>query len=205
MMLKVSLRHLLPLATLLCLAPLAQAQYKVVGPDGKVTYTDQPPADPKAKVQAIATPGAGAVPTASLPVGLRGPASRYPVVLYAARGCQPCDAGRGLLVQRGIPFSEKRVETPADIEALQRMSGSRALPLLTIGTQQVRSLSTAEWNGYLDAAGYPQESQLPANYQRPASTPLTTPPAAAAPAPVSSPDAAPPPAPAPATGPNIRF
>ena len=36
-------RRLLALAALLLAAPLALAQFKVVGPDGKVTYTDRRP------------------------------------------------------------------------------------------------------------------------------------------------------------------
>jgi hypothetical protein len=60
--------------------------------------------------------------------GLRQPASRYPVTLYAAKNCPPCDVGRDLLVQRGIPFAEKRVDTHADLEAYVKFSGGRTLP-----------------------------------------------------------------------------
>jgi hypothetical protein len=37
----------------------------------------------------------------------------------------------------------------------------------------MRGLSSDVWTSYLDAAGYPRESRLPANYQYPASAPLT--------------------------------
>ncbi len=195
----------------LLLATSAHALYKVVGPDGKVTYTDQPPAAEPAN--RLAAPAAGNAPSsASLPPGLRLPASRYPVTLYAARNCPPCDAGRNLLVQRGIPFSEKRVESAADIAALAQMTGGRRqLPLLTVGSQQVRSLSTAEWQATLDAAGYPATSQLPASYRRPDVTPLTSgasdapanPPAA--PAPVEPVETAPTPPTRQPGQPDIRF
>jgi glutaredoxin len=50
------------------------------------------------------------------------------VTLYAAKNCPPCDVGRDLLVQRGIPFAEKRVDTQPDLEAYVKFSGGRTLP-----------------------------------------------------------------------------
>ena len=63
---------------------------------------------------------------------------------------------------RGIPFDERTVKSNEDVEALQRLSGQASLPLLTIGTQQLKGFSDAEWSQYLDAAGYPKSVQLPA-------------------------------------------
>jgi hypothetical protein len=64
------------------------------------------------------------------------------------------------------------VTTNEDIEALQRIGNTDSLPFATIGTQQLKGFSETEWSQYLDAAGYPQTSQLPANYRRPPATPL---------------------------------
>jgi glutaredoxin len=161
------------------LALAASAQYKVIGPDGKVTYTDQPPAEGTAKVQTLRVGGGGepsgnGINAALLPPGLRIPATRYPVTLYTAGGCGPCDSGRALLTQRGIPFVEKRAETGDDLAALAKLTGgSRALPLLVVGSQQVRSLSTSEWQATLDAAGYPSTSLLPPSFKRPAPTSIS--------------------------------
>lgn len=195
------------LLTLACLP--AQAVYKVVGPDGKVTYTDTPPQTGNAQVKPMATGsgGGGAPDLANLPFEVRQAATRYPVTLYANANCRPCDAGRQVLQQRGVPFAEKRVnDTPTDIAALQRLAGTNRLPVLTIGQQQVKGLAPADWHGYLDAAGYPREAKLPASYRAPAPTAFVTPaepaPAAASEAPAAT--AAEPPARA-ASGPNIRF
>jgi glutaredoxin len=192
-------------ATALALALPAHAVYKVVGPDGKVTYTDTPPpAGSNAKVQPMAVGGAGAPSLAGLPAELQQVAGRFPVTLYASANCRPCDNGRRLLQQRGVPFAEKQVgANAADNTALRSLTGNGELPVLTIGQQQIKGLQPSEWHSYLDAAGYPKESKLPASYRAPAATPLTTPaeaPAAAEPAPSAEP------APArPASGPNIRF
>jgi hypothetical protein len=195
---------------LLAAASPAQALYKVVGPDGKVTYTDRPPVE-STKVQPL---GASGAPDASesLPFELRQIASRYPVTLYTTGNCQACDAGRVQLRQRGVPYSEKTVSTPEDVEAYTKLSGSSDLPLLQIGLQQLRGYSPGEWSSYLDAAGYPKQSSLPNTYQYAAASPLVAPkptPApqqAAASAPVAAaPRPAPPPPPAGNAPPGFKF
>ena len=56
-----------------------------------------------------------------------------PVTLYASVGtCDPCDSARQLLRQRGIPYSEKSVQSPEDADALERLSGGRDAPTLII-------------------------------------------------------------------------
>lgn len=210
-----SMSHRLPalsaLLITLAAAPLAMAQYKVIGPDGKVTYTDRPPTSPQAQVQMLSpngSVGSAGADLAALPAALRQPASRYPVTLYAGRNCAPCDVGRDLLVQRGIPFAEKRIDTNADLDAYVKFSGGRTLPLLTVGSQQIKSGSLSDWNSYLDAAGYPKTSALPASYRRPMPTPLAgnalPPGAIPASAPGPEPENQTPRAPAGNT-PNIRF
>ncbi len=156
-------------------ASAAHAQYKVVGPDGKVTYTDRAPVTPSGKVSAIGNAEPSA-PTAGppLPAELQPVAARYPVVLYVSAGvCASCDGGRELLRQRGIPFTEKQVISSADGAALERLTGARDVPALTIGAQTLRGLSKEVWVSYLDAAGYPATSRLPATWQYAAPTPLT--------------------------------
>lgn len=149
--------------------------YRIVGPDGKVTFSDKPPvaAGTQGAPGAVAASSGGSAGGSSLPFELRQVASRYPVTFYAGPNCVPCGAGRAYLSQRGIPFTEKSVSSAEDIEALTRLGGgSGALPLLTIGAQQLKGYSELEWAQFLDAAGYPRTSQLPASYRPPAATPL---------------------------------
>ena len=185
----------------------AQALYKVVGPDGKVTYTDQPSVSTDNKVQSVGARG-GVANDVALPFELRQAAQRYPVTLYVASDCSPCDAGRQLLRQRGIPFSEKLVTTADDSSALQRLTGATSLPALTVGAQVVRGWQREDWMSYLDAAGYPKESRLPANFPQGKAEPLTEA-RQATPAPTAPQRAAPAPAPVaaePAPPPSgIRF
>lgn len=176
--------HFLPSKTLLILAvfaasfatPLLQAQavYRIVGADGKVTFSDRPPT-PSAnnpKTSEAKASAAGSQVSTGLPFELRQVAVKYPVVLYTSDNCVPCGAGRSMLASRGIPFSEKTVATAEDAEALQRLSGESSLPFLTIGSQQLKGFSDVEWTQFLDAAGYPKSSVLPPSYRPPAAAPL---------------------------------
>lgn len=177
------------LAALLLVALTAQAQtYKVIGPNGRVEYTDRPPAAGQTQRLGDSTPVGQ---ENALPFELRQVALKYPVTFYTTNNCAPCERGRALLQQRGIPYAEKSVLTGDDSAALERLEGSRELPVLRIGGQQVKGFSQEEWVSYLDAAGYPAQSKLPGNYKFGAATPLVkrdvkpvdanaTPPAAAA-------------------------
>ena len=158
----------------------AQQVYRIVGPDGKVTFSDQPPpAASGAKVNTANT-GASGSASAGLPFELAQVASKFPVTLYTGDNCGPCASARTMLTARGIPFSEKTVTTPEDSAALQRLSGDATIPFLTIGGQQLKGFSDAAWTQYLNAAGYPATSALPPSYRRPPATPLVS--IAAAPA-----------------------
>ena len=161
------------LMMLACAAAQAQGVYRIVGPDGKVTFSDRPPAEASAQPQsARAVAEAPDAANGELPFALRQVANRYPVTLYTGSDCAPCTSARNLLTSRGIPFTERTVSSNEDIAALQRLSGATSLPFGTIGGQQLAGYSEAEWVQYLDAAGYPKQSQLPRNYRRPAPAPL---------------------------------
>lgn len=169
-------------------AAQAQQLYRSVGPDGRVTYSDKPPATtaPNNRSPATGTTGSSATPgtsstvggaaagDAALPFELRQTVQRYPVTLYTSSDCVPCNSGRNLLINRGVPFTERTISTSDDLAALHRATGNNenSMPQLTIGGQQLRGFSDSDWSQYLDAAGYPKASQLPASYRRPAVTPL---------------------------------
>jgi len=171
----------------------AQTIYRIVGPDGQVTFSDMPGASSASKVSpvdnttATATATATAAPPgAALPFELRQVAGKYPVTLYTSSNCAPCDSGRSLLTSRGVPFSEKTINTAQDAAALQKLSGNNAVPLLTVGAQHVAGFSAPEWTDYLNAAGYPERSRLPANYRPPPATSMVMTEKPGAPGPAAS-------------------
>ncbi|MCR6476573.1 glutaredoxin family protein [Variovorax sp. ZS18.2.2] len=150
---------------------MAQPIYRNVDKNGKVTFSDRAPAastEPAAGPQGAAAPAS----TAGLPYELRQVAQRYPVTLYTSEDCAPCSQARSLLTTRGIPFDERTVKSNEEIEALQRLSSQSSLPLLTIGSQQLKGYADNEWSQYLDAAGYPKSNSLPAGYRNAPARPL---------------------------------
>ena len=197
---KLSSSHLLAslLMTLACAGAQAQGVYRIVGPDGKVTFSDRPPADAQAPAGRAGSTSAPSAVGGALPYELKQIATRFPVTIYTGSDCAPCASLRTLLSSRGVPFTERTVATNEDIEALDRLSGTASLPFGTIGGQQLKGYSDVEWTQYLDAAGYPKQSQLPSNYRQAPATPLVAakPVAPAAP---SKPAQARPAPPAPAT------
>lgn len=171
----VRLAALAALLTCVAWAVTAHAQqvWRIVGPDGRVTFTDRPPPDAGATpAQALPLTNTAANPLGLLPAELRNAVSRFPVVLYTGVDCVPCVSARGYLGTRGVPFTEKTVTSEEDIAALTRLSGVPRLPFATIGSQHVRGFSEPEWSQYLDAAGYPRTSQLPPAFRNPAPSPL---------------------------------
>jgi glutaredoxin len=146
-------------------ASAAANMYRWVDKDGKVHYTDHPPAPGQAaQVEEKHSVTLG-VPTASLPATVRQAMTDYPVTLFTQRSCgEYCQTGRDLLKQRGIPFTEKNVETDNDIAALRALVGSDqklSVPVIRVGSQVVEGFNSGRWNNLLDAAGYPKAPAKP--------------------------------------------
>ena len=172
-----------PLALLLVCGRAAEAQFKVIAPDGTVTYTDRPAAAQGSKVTQLrkdaSAVAAQAPPAASantnlarLPYELRQVAERFAVVLYASADCAPCEAGRRMLVQRGVPYAERLIQSEEDQQALARISDARTVPVLAVGSQITRGWLESEWSANLDLAGYPRESRLPRDWPVAVAAPL---------------------------------
>ncbi len=203
------------IAVALLASGTAVAQYKVVGPDGRVTYTDRPDPQVGSTVSAfsrsgVARPAQAASSPPPLPFELRQVAERFPVTLYATPDCAPCDRGRLLLKQRGVPYTERQVQSNEDQDALERIAGTRTVPVLSVGAQLSRGWLESEWISVLDLAGYPAQSRLPRDWQPQPAAPLVK--RAEAPARATAettPSAPPPAAPRPAdespTLPSLRF
>jgi glutaredoxin len=152
--------------------PTAHALFKVIGPDGKVTYTDRTPSTSEGRVVPV-NPDTGRAGESALPFVLREVATRFPVTLYTASNCgDACTMGRSWLAKRGVPYTERIAETDEERESWQRMVGGLQAPALKVGAQVLRGFTPAAWEETLDTAGYPRQSMLPANYQQPPPQPL---------------------------------
>lgn len=180
------------LVTLTLAALPAHALFKVVGPDGKVTYSDRPPPGEARAVQ-VNRDGSIATNDVSLPFALRQVMAKFPVTLYTASKCEACDLGRALLQRRGIPFAERTATTNEDKEVWEKITGGQEAPVMKVGAQVLRGFTASAWEETLDVAGYSRQSQLPPNFKAAAAQPLVEPKPSKPP--VAAPDAAPAPAP----------
>lgn len=154
-------------------APNANAQHapiKWIDASGRVHYSDRPPLPDATGRQVVTpTPVATAPRTPSigdpaLPWALRSAAARYPVTLYTTLECEPCGLARTHLGQRGVPYTEKRVETAGDLRAFQELGFPSALfPSVSIGPEKITGYESIGWDRALDATGYPKSSMLPAH------------------------------------------
>ena len=191
-------RRMLPgLLLLACLSASAQV-YKWTDAQGTVHYTDTPPPARSASQIRTPAPGAASVRT-PLPYELARAAKASPVTLYTTTrsACAGCDQGRALLRARGVPYTEKTVDSDEDKEQLRQLAGKLELPLLVVGSRQIAGFQDAAWQDALSAAAYPRSAQLPRGYQyaapesaAPAPAGVPTPPARAKGAPPAPDEAA---------------
>ncbi len=160
---------------MLAVAGVADAQYRWRDPSGQINYGDMPPSD-ALDLKRVDSRTTATVndPGTALPFELRRASSQYPAVLYVSSGCVPCDNGRAFLRQRGVPFAERTIDSPDDLDELRRVTGIAKVPVLTLGRERLAGFQPADWAAALDAASYPSESRLPPNYAAEPPQPLVS-------------------------------
>lgn len=167
-------RQILPvlaasLFLLACASSSAQV-YKWTDAKGTVHYTDTPPPAGhlkkagELKAPSVADSGQGGQ---ALPYELARAVKASPVTLYTTTqtACAGCDQGRLLLRARGIPYSEKTVDTGEDREQLRQLTGKLELPVLVVGSRKIAGFQDAAWQDALSAVAYPRSAQLPRGYR----------------------------------------
>jgi glutaredoxin len=152
---------------LMMAAPLAQAAYKWIGPDGKVTYSDLPP---PSDVKLLKAPAGIAIaspePVGGLPYALKQSVNKYPVTLFSTAECAGCKMAREMLAKRGIPYAEKSIASAADIEQMKKLGFAEAtLPSIMVGKEKSVGFEAGAYERLFDAAGYPKTSILPSAYK----------------------------------------
>lgn len=143
---------------MLATAVSAQSMYRWVDKDGKVHYTDRPPAKAEAaQVEKKSSVMLGVDQTATYT--LRKAMADYPVTLYTDKDCDPCKEARTLLNKRGVPFTEKNVYNNDALQAELRTlvaSDKMVVPVMQVGTKILKGFLASDWNKLLDASGYPK-------------------------------------------------
>ena len=142
----------------LCLASITHAQttYRWVDKaTGQTVFSDQPP--PPGSKQVATKMGDEQSDAQPLPYATRQAAENFPVTLFTTASClDVCKQGRDLLNSRGIPFSEKMLQSQQEYDELsKRLASEVAIPSLFVGQQSFKGFESAAWSNLLDLAGYP--------------------------------------------------
>lgn len=146
------MRRLALILLLACAGAHAQT-YRWTDPAGRTVISDAPPPSTAKNPSASAAAG----PDDGLPYATRRAVENFPVTLYTAPRCDSeCAQGRDLLKQRGIPHTEKSLQSEADVAELKALTGDAGVPVLKVGRQHFRGYAAAPWHDLLDLAGYPK-------------------------------------------------
>ncbi|MCB1886787.1 MAG: glutaredoxin family protein [Rhodocyclaceae bacterium] len=148
------MRHLFLIALMIGSNALAQT-YVWTDEKGRKHYSDQPPpVEVKAEKKRFSANG----DTEAVPYRVREAARRHPVTLYTGQSCPLCADARSLLQQRQIPFSEKKIETQEQFDAMTReFDGNGIVPSIQVGRKKFSGYIEGTWKAMLDDAGYPTD------------------------------------------------
>ncbi|MBC8118155.1 MAG: DUF4124 domain-containing protein, partial [Burkholderiaceae bacterium] len=87
--------------------------YRWTDARNQINYGDRPPPDAQNLLR-IDLRQIGEQVQSMLPYQVRRAAATYPVMLFTASKCPPCNTAREFLVKRGVPFAERTIVTGND-------------------------------------------------------------------------------------------
>jgi glutaredoxin len=143
----------------------ADTVYKTIGPDGRVIYSQQPPADGKvAKEFTFANLPATPLPESvvryrnelqkSMQNRLAGNSKRLDTsepVLLMAQWCGYCRQAKGYLAEKGIRYKEYDIDTEAGMRALIEAGSGRGVPVMLWNDKKVQGFSRAAYDALFNA------------------------------------------------------
>lgn len=136
----------------------ADTLYKSVGPDGRVVYSDRPPADGKVeKIFAFSNMPATPLPESvtryrqglqkSLQTRLSNPQKPGAGVrLFTAEWCGYCRKAKAYLAEKSISYQEYDIDTPDGKLAFAQAGSGGGIPLLLWQGQQLQGFSRAGYD-----------------------------------------------------------
>lgn len=141
---------------------VAETLFKVVGPDGKITYTDRPPADGKSTTtlrfaDAPSTPLPDSVLKyqTALQKSMQSRLSQAKKVdaigattLFSAVWCGYCTRAKAYLQARGIRYREIDIDTPDGGQAYFEASGRSGVPLLLADGKRQTGFSESSYDSF---------------------------------------------------------
>ncbi len=169
---------LLALSLMMCsgISLAAQQVYVWIDEQGNKEYRDTPP-PPGAKNVERRDLDVSTIQTSELPYSVQQAVNNFPVTLWVMDCGAVCTDARNHLLRRGVPYTEKNPQ--GDREAFEKLTGGVEVPVLYIGTRQLKGYLASEWDAALDLAGYPR-TPLPGYKPPERPAPVASPAAASA-------------------------
>lgn len=139
----------------------AATVYRTVDADGKVVYSDKPPAN--AKVQKTLTITNG--PTSPLPESVlkyqaeleksmkqrlanAAAPSSSTAMLFTTKTCGYCTHAKAYLAEKRIPYQEHDIETPQGMQVFASAGGGRGVPVLVQNDKRVAGFSKPSYDAF---------------------------------------------------------
>ena len=138
-------------ALLACIPAEAQI-YRWVDGNGRVQYTDKPPAGVKAKPVQDRINSYGGAPTVSGAASAGG--TRPEIRMYSTEWCGYCKKARDYMARNRIRFTELDIEKSTAAHAEYKRLGGRGVPVILVGAQRMNGYSEERFAQMLKAAGY---------------------------------------------------
>ncbi|MGZ8209266.1 MAG: glutaredoxin family protein [Burkholderiales bacterium] len=161
-------KGLLAVVLALCAASSGAAQlYRWVDDKGHVEWRDTPP-PAHAKQVEQRNVGGNTIETSTLPYTVQQAMKNFPVTLWTFDCGEPCTQARNHLKKRGVPHTERNPQKESKV--LMGLTGSLEVPVLVVGSKQLKGYLESDWDAALDSAGYPK-SAMPGVRIKPQSAP----------------------------------
>jgi len=154
---------IVPVLCLLCLlaSGALAATYRWVDAQGKIHFSDTPPADQAAQELELQTPPVSDAPKTAKPVSKQRPAVPEAAVpksykaanveIYMTDWCPYCRKAEAWFRARNVPFVAYDVEKdPAAAQRKAKLSRSRGVPLVMVCGRAIPGFSTKEFEDALD-------------------------------------------------------
>jgi hypothetical protein len=142
------------MALALAAGPLAAAQlYRWVDENGRVEWRDTPPPASAKKFEKRDVSG-NTIETSTLPYSVQQAVKNYPVTLWTFDCGDPCNVASAHLAKRGIPHTVRY--SNKEPEVLKKLTGGTEVPVLLVGSTQLKGYLETSWDAALDNAGYPR-------------------------------------------------